>query len=159
MPHNSCSSVRLVKYAASPCLPPNPQAQKLAAALAEEVHYTLDEKLRQAIITEDGYLAAEEVLGVKDLYDPRNPWAPYLINALRVRFVLFKGLAGSCVGTQLFALIINWCFCKEGQELRGARQRCASHTQVVLSHRIRLRTMSYFVFDVDCCTSATCYGL
>lgn len=49
------------------------------------MHYTLDEKMRQAIISEDGYLAAEEVLGVKDLYDPRNPWAPYLINALRVR--------------------------------------------------------------------------
>ena len=33
----------------------------------------------------DGYEAAEDVLGVSDLYDPREQWASYVINALKAK--------------------------------------------------------------------------
>jgi preprotein translocase subunit SecA len=40
------------------------KASKLAKALAPEVHYTVDEKQKSILITEDGYEAAEDVLQV-----------------------------------------------------------------------------------------------
>jgi preprotein translocase subunit SecA len=61
------------------------RAAKVAAALARDVHYTVDEKQRNALLTEEGYEAVEEVLGVRDLYDPRAPWAAFVTNALKAK--------------------------------------------------------------------------
>ena len=61
------------------------RAAKLAGALAREVHYTVDEKQKSVLFTEDGYEAAEDVLAVQDLYDPREQWASYLINATKAK--------------------------------------------------------------------------
>lgn len=41
------------------------QAAKLAGALAKAVHYTVDEKQRNVLLTEEGYEAAEDVLQVR----------------------------------------------------------------------------------------------
>ncbi len=38
--------------------------QKLAAALERDFHYTVDEKQKNVLLTEDGYEAAEQVLNV-----------------------------------------------------------------------------------------------
>ncbi|MGH7840528.1 MAG: preprotein translocase subunit SecA [Candidatus Binataceae bacterium] len=40
--------------------------------LKPEEHYTVDEKLRTVALTEDGVTRAEGLLGVDNLYDPRN---------------------------------------------------------------------------------------
>ncbi len=42
----------------------NPQASKIADALSRDVHYTVDEKQKSVLLTEDGYEAVEEVLQV-----------------------------------------------------------------------------------------------
>ena len=128
--------------------PPNPtghapQAAKLASALAKDVHYTVDEKQRSVLLTEEGYEAAEDVLQVRaraaapgareagasrvagrgaargggaaralpptrrsplslvppflpaslqvsDLYDPREQWASYLINAIKAKELFLR---------------------------------------------------------------------
>lgn len=49
------------------------------------MHYTVDEKQKNILLTEDGYEAAEEVLQVSDLYDPRAQWASFLINAIKAK--------------------------------------------------------------------------
>ena len=61
------------------------RAAKLATAMARDVHYTVDEKQRSVLLTEDGYEAAEDVLGVADLYDPRAQWASFVVNALKAK--------------------------------------------------------------------------
>ena len=61
------------------------KATKLAGALVLGVHYTVDEKQRAVLITDEGYAAAEEVLGVSDLYEPRAQWATYVLNALKAK--------------------------------------------------------------------------
>lgn len=48
----------------SVCLCRYYKAAKLAEALSKEVHYTVDEKQKSVLITEEGYEGAEEVLGV-----------------------------------------------------------------------------------------------
>lgn len=58
---------------------------KLAKALSKDVHYSVDEKRKNVTLTEDGFAAAEDVLGVTDLFDPRNQWASYLLNAIKAK--------------------------------------------------------------------------
>ncbi len=41
------------------------KANKLATALARDLHYTVDEKQKSILITDDGYEAAEDVLQVR----------------------------------------------------------------------------------------------
>ena len=49
------------------------QAARLAEAMERDLHYTVDEKQKSILITEEGYEAAEDVLQV-DL----NPWCQAL---------------------------------------------------------------------------------
>ncbi|WP_417916719.1 preprotein translocase subunit SecA [Candidatus Electronema sp. JC] len=56
----------------------------------EEEHYTKDEKSRQVLLTDEGVMLAEELLGVDNLYDPRNiGWLHHVNQALKAH-VLFK---------------------------------------------------------------------
>lgn len=41
------------------------KAAKIADALARDVHYTVDEKQKSVLLTEDGYEAVEDVLQVR----------------------------------------------------------------------------------------------
>ena len=80
------------------------QAAQIAAQLVaqeenydEEVNgdegigdYEVDEKARNVLITDEGYAHAEEMLGVEDLYDPENPWAHYISNAVKAKELFTK---------------------------------------------------------------------
>jgi preprotein translocase subunit SecA len=61
------------------------KATKIAEAFERNRHYTVDEKQKSVLLTEEGYEAAEEVLQVSDLYDPREQWALYINNALKAK--------------------------------------------------------------------------
>ena len=53
-------------------------------------HYTMDEKARSVSLTEEGVSLGEKLLGVENLYDPRNiEWLHHLNQALKAN-VLFK---------------------------------------------------------------------
>ncbi len=69
------------------------KADKIAGVLAKGVHYTVDEKQRNILLTEEGYEAAEDVLQVPDLYDPREQWASYLINAIKAKELFLKDVS------------------------------------------------------------------
>lgn len=66
------------------------KAAKMAAVFARDVHYTVDEKQKSVLMTEQGYEAAEEILGVKDLYDPREQWASYVLNAIKAKELFLR---------------------------------------------------------------------
>lgn len=68
------------------------KAAKIAAALSRGVHYTVDEKQRSVLLTEEGYEGVEDVLQVKDLYDARTQWASYVINALKAKELQVKNV-------------------------------------------------------------------
>ena len=61
------------------------QAAEVARALENETHYEVDEKARNVLLNDEGFAAAEECLGVRDLYDPENPWAHYVFNAIKAK--------------------------------------------------------------------------
>ncbi|KKJ00438.1 preprotein translocase subunit SecA [Prochlorothrix hollandica] len=47
--------------------------------------YELDEKQRNILLTDQGFENSERLLGVEDLFDPQDPWAHYIFNALKAR--------------------------------------------------------------------------
>ncbi|HBE19313.1 MAG TPA: preprotein translocase subunit SecA, partial [Cyanobacteria bacterium UBA11367] len=61
------------------------RAAQIARQLNPEEHYEVDEKARNVIMTDEGFIAAEQLLEVKDLYDPENPWAHYIFNAIKAK--------------------------------------------------------------------------
>ncbi len=56
----------------------------------EEEHYTKDEKSRQAMLTDDGVMLAEELLKVDNLYDPANINHLHHVNQALKAHVLFQ---------------------------------------------------------------------
>ena len=55
-----------------------------------EGDYEVDEKQRSCTLTDEGYAKAEQVLGVQDLFDPKDPWAHYITNALKAKDLFVK---------------------------------------------------------------------
>lgn len=66
------------------------QAAEIALRLQKEEHYEVDEKARNVLMTDEGFADAERLLGVKDLYDPEDPWAHYIFNAIKAKELFIK---------------------------------------------------------------------
>jgi len=70
------------------------RAAEVAAALRKEneEHYEVDEKARNVLLTDEGFAEAERLLGVRDLYDPADPWAHYIFNAIKAKELFIKDI-------------------------------------------------------------------
>jgi len=55
-----------------------------------EGDYEVDEKQRNVTLTDEGYAKAEAMLGVSDLFDPQDPWAHFITNALKAKELFTK---------------------------------------------------------------------
>ena len=55
-----------------------------------EGDYEVDEKQRSCTLTDEGYAKAEQLLGVGDLFNPQDPWAHYITNALKAKELFVK---------------------------------------------------------------------
>ena len=56
------------------------------------VHFKVDEKNKNVILTKDGAIQVEEILNIQDLYNPDDPWIPYIINALKATTLFFRNV-------------------------------------------------------------------
>jgi preprotein translocase subunit SecA len=66
------------------------QASEIALALHKEEHYEVDEKVRNVLLTDEGFIQAENILGVTDLFNPQDPWAHYVFNAIKAKELFIK---------------------------------------------------------------------
>jgi len=55
-----------------------------------EGDYEVDEKQRSCILTDEGFAKTEKFLNVKDLFDPKDPWAHYVTNALKAKELFIR---------------------------------------------------------------------
>ncbi len=55
-----------------------------------EGDYEVDEKQRSCILTDQGFAKCEEYLSVSDLYNPKDPWAHYVTNALKAKELFIR---------------------------------------------------------------------
>ena len=66
------------------------KASYLSNALEKTLHYVVDEKRRSITLTEEGIAILEATLQISNLYDPKNPWFPYIINAIKAKELFAK---------------------------------------------------------------------
>ena len=67
-------------------------ASEITDYLDLNIHYKVDEKNKNIILTEAGSKQIEKILRVPDLYNPRDPWIPYVINALKANALFFNNI-------------------------------------------------------------------
>ncbi|MEM6716004.1 MAG: preprotein translocase subunit SecA, partial [Cyanobacteria bacterium P01_C01_bin.147] len=66
------------------------KAAEVASQLYPDDHYEVDEKARNVLLTDEGFILAEDLLGVKDLFDPKDPWAHYIFNGIKGKELFVK---------------------------------------------------------------------
>ena len=66
------------------------EATTIANKLQNTVHYEVDEKNRNITLTDNGIVFCEKYLTTNNLYDIKNPWAQYILNALKAKELFFK---------------------------------------------------------------------
>ena len=67
-------------------------ASEITDYLELNLHYKVDEKNKNIILTDTGSQQIEKILRVPDLYNPRDPWIPYVINALKANTLFFNNI-------------------------------------------------------------------
>ena len=67
-------------------------AAEITDYLELNTHYKVDEKNKNVILTEEGSKQIEKILSIQDLYDPRDPWIPYIINSLKANALYFNNV-------------------------------------------------------------------
>ena len=65
-------------------------SKELSLLLQNKIDYEIDEKNRNIILTEKGITTCEHYLQLKDLYNLKNPWASYILNALKAKELFIK---------------------------------------------------------------------
>jgi preprotein translocase subunit SecA len=66
------------------------EAELVVQSLKRDLHYELDEKAKNASLTELGLYETETQLKTDDLYSLTDPWAPYIFNALKAKEFFLK---------------------------------------------------------------------
>ncbi|MEI7474865.1 MAG: preprotein translocase subunit SecA [bacterium] len=64
----------------------------LAPMLIKDLDYTLEEKQKNIVLTEEGIDKAQELLKVPDLFDPSHQYAHYLIHAIKAKEIYRKDI-------------------------------------------------------------------
>ena len=67
-------------------------ASEIIDYLEVNIHYQVDEKNKNIILTDQGSRQIEQILRIQDLYDPRDPWIPYVINAIKANALFFNNI-------------------------------------------------------------------
>ena len=67
-------------------------AAEITDYLDLNIHYKIDEKNKNVIVTEKGSKQIEKILSIQDLYDPNDPWIPYILNALKANALYFNNV-------------------------------------------------------------------
>lgn len=67
-------------------------ASEITNYLELNVHYKVDEKNKNVILTDQGSKQIEQILSIQDLYDVRDPWIPYIINAIKANALFLNNV-------------------------------------------------------------------
>jgi len=66
------------------------QAAEISFRLQKDEHYEVDEKARNVLLSDEGFAESENLLGVTDLFDPEDPWAHFIFNAIKAKELFLK---------------------------------------------------------------------
>ena len=67
-------------------------ASEITDYLNVNIHFKVDEKNKNVILTKEGTVQVEKILNIQDLYNQDDPWIPYVINALKATTLFFRNV-------------------------------------------------------------------
>ena len=67
-------------------------AAEITDYLKVNLDYTVDEKNKNVVLTANGSKQIEKILNIQDLYDAKDPWIPYIMNALKANALYFNNV-------------------------------------------------------------------
>jgi len=82
----------IISQAVETCIDKYIVAAEVAEYLEVNVHFKVDEKNRNIILTEQGTAQIEKILQVEDLYNPNDPWIPYILSAIKATALFFRNV-------------------------------------------------------------------
>ena len=82
----------IISNAIDTCIDKYIISSEITDYLEVNVHFKVDEKNKNVILTKEGAIQIEEILGINDLYNRNDPWIPYIINALKATTLFFKNV-------------------------------------------------------------------
>ena len=82
----------IISQAVETCIDKYIVAAEVAEYLEVNVHFKVDEKNRNIILTEQGTAQIEKILQVEDLYNPKDPWIPYILSAIKATALFFQNV-------------------------------------------------------------------
>ena len=82
----------IISQAVETCIDKYIVAAEVAEYLEVNVHFKVDEKNRNTILTEQGTAQIEKILQVEDLYNPNDPWIPYILSAIKATALFFRNV-------------------------------------------------------------------
>jgi len=82
----------IISQAVETCIDKYIVAAEVGEYLEVNVHFKVDEKNRNIILTEQGTAQIEKILQVEDLYNPNDPWIPYILSAIKATALFFRNV-------------------------------------------------------------------
>ena len=82
----------IISQAVETCIDKYIVAAEVAEYLEVNVHFKVDEKNRNIILTDQGTSQIEKILQVEDLYNPNDPWIPYILSAIKATALFFQNV-------------------------------------------------------------------
>ena len=82
----------IISQAVETCIDKYIVAAEVSDYLEVNVHFKVDEKNRNIILTEQGTAQIEKILQVEDLYNPNDPWIPYILSAVKATALFFRNV-------------------------------------------------------------------
>lgn len=102
--------------------------------MQKEEHYEVDEKGRNVLMTDEGFARAEELFGVQDLYDPNDPWAHFVFNALKAKELFIKD-ANYIIGNEEVIIVDEFT----GRVMPGRRWSDGLHQAIEAKERVDIQ--------------------
>jgi preprotein translocase subunit SecA len=110
------------------------KAAQIAAALNKDDHYEVDEKARNVLLSDEGFAEAENLLEVTDLFDPNDPWAHFVFNAIKAKELFLKDV-NYIVRNEEIVIVDEFT----GRVLPGRRWSDGLHQAIEAKERVEIQ--------------------
>lgn len=108
---------------------------KIAPLMQKETDYTVDEKAKNIVLTEEGVEKAEKMLGQEDLFDAKTNFAHLLIQALRAKELYRKDIDYVITPKQDIAIVDEFT----GRIMEGRRWSDGLHQSIEAKERVAIQ--------------------
>ncbi|SMP68902.1 preprotein translocase subunit SecA [Desulfonatronum lacustre] len=111
------------------------QINALIPKLKKEEHFTVDEKLRAILLTDEGVMRCEELLGLENLYDTKNiRFQHHILQALKAHY-LFKRDVDYIVGDGQVVIVDEFT----GRTMPGRRYSDGLHQALEAKEYVKIQ--------------------